>query len=95
MIVCHEYDVNRWQILKCESRIAHPSRADAAEWARTLLIDRIGQHIESAKLDQKGDVIDERERNLAGSEARGQRGLCAIHHPLGPRCARRGQPPTQ
>jgi len=85
----------KWQMLEPKPWVAHTSRTDAAEWTGTLRVDRVGQYVKSAKLNQKGDVIDKGERNLTGIKAGRQRRLCAIGDPGWPWFALGGELPAQ
>jgi hypothetical protein len=70
VVVRDEDHMNRWQIGEGKARIAHAPRTKVSEWARTLGINGIRKKVESRKLDEEGNVIDERQRNLALFEAR-------------------------
>ena len=65
MIVRDEDHVNRRQIGKGEARIAYPSRPQMSERARTIGIDGVREDVESRKLNEESNVVDEGQCNPA------------------------------
>jgi len=85
VIVRDEDQMDRRQIGEGESRITHASRPQMPKRTRALGIDGIRQDVESGKLDEEGNVIDESKRDLALLETLGQSGPHTITDAPGPR----------
>lgn len=95
VIVRDQHQVDRRQRLKRQARVAHAPRADVPQRTDALGVHRVGEDIEAGQLDQKGNVIDERERELPRSKARRQGGPDPILDAPRPGPGPRGNGPAQ
>src|SRR5262249_24744221 len=60
-----------------------------------LGVNRIGEHVETAELQQERDVVDEGERDPAAVQTLRQRGRGTIGNPLRPQCTLSRSLPAQ
>src|SRR3569833_3972738 len=95
VVVADQDQVDWRQLIKRQSRGAYAFRASAAQWANALGVYGVRQDVQAAKLDEEGDVIDERQGDLSLRELCGQSGAGAILNPHRPAFGLGSSPPSQ
>jgi hypothetical protein len=86
VIVAHQHDVDARQLFEREARWPDPTRPAPLHRAHAIGVHRVGQHVQSRKLQQQRRVVDVSDREFAALEARGQARPNRVFDLDGPAC---------